>query len=280
MGSIPAMQAAARNIDQAGTGYNQARRWSFFNRQTDTINKHQDGDCSSVCAAIIKLGGYPIDLGYPAHSGVWTGNFAAKAQQAGFTLLPFTGLADLKAGDFVVRPDAHVEFVALPGVMFSAGLDENGNISGGRPGDQTGQEVRYTPAYNYRSGWTQVLRPPTPTQKEGFLMALSDAEQKKLFARVQNIQDILTGYAPNQYVKKGYSLPRLLSLVTDGLGVGAGVRARKIQDLVTGGGPAGEDKSLLREILAKLDDISARQVALETRQGALEAGLLNLEGTD
>ena len=104
-------------------------------------------------------------------------------------------------------------------------------------------------------------------------MALSDAEQKKLFARVQNIQDILTGYAPNQYVKKGYSLPRLLSLVTDGLGVGAGVRARKIQDLVTGGGPSGGDKSLLREILAKLDDISARQAALEE-------GLLNLEGTD
>ena len=261
MGSIPAMQAAARNIDQAGTGYNQARRWTFFNRQTDTINKHQDGDCSSVCAAIIKLGGYPIDLGYPAHSGVWTGNFAAKAQQAGFTLLPFTGLADLKVGDFVVRPDAHVEFVALPDVMFSAGLDENGNIAGGKPGDQTGQEVRYTPAYNYRGGWTQVLRPPTPTptQKEGFLMALTDEQQNKLFARVQNIQDILTGYAPNPYVQKGANFP----LATR--------RVRDIKDLVTGGGPAGEDKSLLREILAKLDDISARQAALE-------AGLLNLEG--
>ena len=103
-------------------------------------------------------------------------------------------------------------------------------------------------------------------------MALTDEQQNKLFARVQNIQDILTGYAPNQYVKKGYSLPRLLSLVTDGLGVGAGVRARKIQDLVTGGGPDGEAKSLLRDILAKLDDISAKQVVLEARLGALEAG--------
>ena len=269
MGSIPAMQAAARIIDQAGTGYNQVRRWSFFNRQTDTINKHQDGDCSSVCAAIIRLGGYPIDLGYPAHSGVWTGNFAAKAQAAGFTLHPFTGLQNLLVGDFVVRPDAHVEFVALPGTMFSAGLDENGNIAGGRPGDQTGHEVRYTPAYNYRGGWTQVLRPPTtPTQKEkGFLMALSDAEQKKLFARVQNIQDILTGYAPNTYVKKGFSLPRLIALVTDGVGVGAGTRSRTIQDLITGGGPAGGNKSLLREILANQEEILKNLVILETRIG-------------
>lgn len=175
------MQAAARNIDQAGTGYNQARRWSFFSRQTDTINKHQDGDCSSVCAAIIKLGGYPIDLGYPAHSGVWTGNFAAKAQQAGFTLHPFTDLQNLLVGDFVVRPDAHVEFVALPGVMFSAGLDENGNITGGKPGDQTGQEVRYTPAYNYRGGWTQVLRPPTtPTSTPETPATTQEEEEEEM----------------------------------------------------------------------------------------------------
>ena len=276
MGSIARMQAAARNIDNAGTGYSQGRRWSFFNRQTDTIIKNQDGDCSTVCAVIIRLGGYPIDLGYPSHTGVFTGNFAAAAQKAGFTLLPFTGLQNLRPGDFVVRPGYHVEFVPSWGMMFSAWIDERGQIAGGKPGEQAGHEVRYVPAFNYPGGWTQVLRPPadssTPSKKDGFLMALSDADQAKLFGRVQNIQDILTGYAPNQYVKKGYSLPRLLSLVTDGLGVGAGVRARKIQDLVTGGGPDGEAKSLLRDILAKLDDISAKQDGLEHRLGALEAG--------
>ena len=157
------MQDAARRIDAANTGYSQARRWSFFNRVTNQIIRNKDGDCSSVCATIIKLGGYPIDLGYPAHSGVWTGNFAAKAQAAGFTLLPFTGLANLKPGDFVCTPGKHVEFVSSAGRMFSAWMDENGVSTGGRPGEQASHEVRYTQAYNYSGGWTQVLRPPANT---------------------------------------------------------------------------------------------------------------------
>ena len=82
-------------------------------------------------------------------------------------------------------------------------------------------------------------------------MALTDAEQKKLFARIQNIQDILTGYAPNKYVQKGYSQPLV------------GMRVRDVKDLVTGGGPRGEDKSLLREILAGQEEIKERLDKLE-----------------
>ena len=154
------MQDAARRIDAANTGYSQARRWSFFNRVTNEIIRNKDGDCSSVCATIIKLGGYPINLSYPDHSGVYTGNFAAKAQAAGFTLLPFTGLANLQPGDFVCKPGKHVEFVSSAGRMFSAWMDENGVSTGGMPGEQAAHEVRYTQAYNYSGGWTQVLRPP------------------------------------------------------------------------------------------------------------------------
>ena len=104
MGSIAAMQQAAKQIDQAGTGYNQARRWSFFNRETDTVVPRKEGDCSSVCAAIIRMGGYPIDLGYPSHTGVYTGNFVAAAMKAGFTAHRYTGLSALRVGDFVVKP--------------------------------------------------------------------------------------------------------------------------------------------------------------------------------
>ena len=160
MGSIAAMQDAARRIDAANTGYDQSGRWTFFDRPTLQIIPNQEADCSSACAAIIALGGYPIDLGYPSHSGVYTGNFAAAAVQAGFTLLPFTGLSNLQAGDFVCRPGAHVEFVFAPGTMFSAWMDENGQAHGGSPGDQTGKEVRYTAAFNYPGGWTTVVRPP------------------------------------------------------------------------------------------------------------------------
>ena len=255
MGSIAAMQDAARRIDAANTGYDQSGRWTFFDRPTLQIIPNQEADCSSACAAIIALGGYPIDLGYPSHSGVYTGNFAAAAVQAGFTLLPFTGLSDLQAGDFVCRPGAHVEFVysASPLTFFSLWIDENGNATGGRSGDQTGGESRFTKGFNYSGGWTQVLRPPldTPTQKEGFLMSLSDAEQAKVAARIKNIQDILTGFGDNTYVQRGANLPLMAQ------------RVRDVKDYVSGGGPRGNDDTRLTEILAKLEGIEQRLDKIE-----------------
>ena len=182
MGSVAAMQQAAKQIDNAGTGYNQARRWSFFNRETDSVVPREEGDCSSVCAAIIRLGGYPIDLGYPSHTGVYTKNFVDAAMKAGFTAHRYTGLDALRVGDFVVKPGAHVEFVAAPGTMFSAWMDENGKAHGGSPGDQTGKEVRYTAAFNYPGGWTTVVRPPadnnTPTNTPDTPVTTQEEEEE------------------------------------------------------------------------------------------------------
>ena len=254
MGSIAAMQQAAKQIDQAGTGYNQARRWSFFNRETDTVVSREEGDCSSVCAAIIRMGGYPIDLGYPSHTGVYTKNFVDAAMKAGFTAHRYTGLDALRVGDFVVKPGAHVEFVSSPGTMFSAWMDENGEAHGGSPGDQSGKEVRFTQAFNYPGGWTTVVRPPADNNndtKEGFLMSLSDAEQAKVAARIKNIQDILTGFEDNPYVKKGANLPLVSA------------RVRDIKDYISGGGPRGGDETVLRQILATQEAILARLEKLE-----------------
>ena len=265
MGSIAAMQDAARRIDAANTGYDQSGRWTFFDRPTLQIIPNQEADCSSACAAIIALGGYPIDLGYPSHSGVYTGNFAAAAVQAGFTLLPFTGLSDLQAGDFVCRPGAHVEFVysASPLTFFSLWIDDNGNATGGRSGDQTGGESRFTKGFNYSGGWTQVVRPPldTPPKKEGFLMSLSDAEQAKVAARIKNIQDILTGFTDNPYVKKGANFPEVANNVRV-----TNMRVRQLKDYETQGGPDGNAETISTKILAKLDGIEARLDRLENKE--------------
>ena len=264
MGSIAAMQDAARRIDAANTGYDQSGRWTFFDRPTLQIIPNQEADCSSACAAIIALGGYPINLGYPSHSGVYTGNFAAAAVQAGFTLLPFTGLSNLQAGDFVCRPGAHVEFVysASPLTFFSLWIDENGNAIGARSGDQTGGESRFTKGFNYSGGWTQVLRPPadTPPKKEGFLMALSDADQAKVAARIKNIQDILTGFTDNPYVKKGANFPEVANNVRV-----TNMRVRQLKDYETQGGPDGNAETISTKILAKLEGIEARLDRLETK---------------
>ena len=82
-------------------------------------------------------------------------------------------------------------------------------------------------------------------------MALTDAEQATVAARIKNIQDILTGYAPNEYVKKGASLP-LVSM-----------RVRDIKDYLSGGGPRGNDDTRLTEILAKLEGIEGRLTKIE-----------------
>lgn len=47
----------------------------------------------------------------------------------------------------------------------SARIDENGNISGGKAGDQTGQEVAREPWYKHKLGWL-VYRPKSPEVAE------------------------------------------------------------------------------------------------------------------
>ena len=155
---ISAMIAAARKIDAARTGYDQSERWSFYTRPTKTIHAGKEADCSSLCGAIAHLGGYPVDL-----SGeFYTGTFKARLTAAGFTAIPFMSLAQLRAGDFVLTPGYHVEFVPAPGRMFSARSDERGRATGGKAGDQTGREVCEIPAYTYSKGWKWILRPPAP----------------------------------------------------------------------------------------------------------------------
>ncbi len=155
---ISAMIAAARKIDAARTGYDQSERWSFYTRPTKTIHAGKEADCSSLCGAIAHLGGYPVDL-----SGeFYTGTFKARLTAAGFTAIPFMSLAQLRAGDFVLTPGYHVEFVPAPGRMFSARSDERGRATGGAAGDQTGREVCEIPAYTYSKGWKWILRPPAP----------------------------------------------------------------------------------------------------------------------
>lgn len=151
------MVKAASAIDQANTGYNQARRWSFFDRRSKTIIPNKEADCSSTCGAIMALGGYKVDL---TTGTFYTGTIRARAVAAGFKAFRFTSLSELQAGDFVVCEGHHVEFVPKVGTMFSANSDEHHRATGGQPGDQTGREVYFKKWYVFSHGWDWVLRPP------------------------------------------------------------------------------------------------------------------------
>lgn len=59
-------------------------------------------------------------------------------------------------------------------IVGSARLDENGNISGGAAGDQTGREVSTQPYYMHKKGW-YVLRPKTAVLAVGLASAMLDA---------------------------------------------------------------------------------------------------------
>lgn len=153
--TIAAMKKVADALNKANIGYDQANRWSFY--KAGRIVAGAEGDCSTICGVIAKLGGYEVDL-----SGTfYTGNFADKLRRAGFAVLPFRSLDDVRDGDFLLTPGHHVEFCwPSSGKMFSAIYDERGKASGGKAGNQSGKETGWRKLAVRPGGWTYIVRPP------------------------------------------------------------------------------------------------------------------------
>lgn len=154
--SIERMHAIADLIDGADVGYDQGQRWSFLDLDSRAIVPGRETDCSASCGAIAWLAGYPVDLA----GTFYTGNFAAKLKAAGFAVLSFGGLSQVRPGDFLLTPGAHVVYVRDASRWWSAEVDERGKSSGGQAGDQTGRECRYRAPYLRSGGWTYIVRPP------------------------------------------------------------------------------------------------------------------------
>ena len=157
MGSIRAMQSAVDRLDSFDIGYDQGSRWSFYDRRADKpVTGRTEADCSTMVAAIVRMGGYGIDLADP----IWTGNLVSRLKAVGFTAIAFMSLAQVRAGDVLLNVANHVEFAYSPTLFYSAHIDENGEAAGGLAGDQTGEEVGFREAYIYSRGWDYILRPP------------------------------------------------------------------------------------------------------------------------
>ena len=161
MANLATGLATAKRIDDINTGYDQSQRWSFNpSRDGKTFVANREGDCSSVCLAILKAMEPELNMTDPAY----TGTFRAKAAAVGATAIGVRGktVAQLRAllqpGDFLLNSTNHVEFWT-GSQLFSASIDERGKISGGQAGDQTGREVRYTGLYVYSRGWDYIIRP-------------------------------------------------------------------------------------------------------------------------
>lgn len=118
-----------------------------------------DYDCAGLCITAAKKAGYPTG------GATYTGDMIPTMTSVGWTKLPYSRAA-LKRGDMEIRPKTATRggHVALciddqknPKVIAEAYMNEKGAALGGKPGDQTGNEIRVTGDYAFG---TYILRPP------------------------------------------------------------------------------------------------------------------------
>ena len=127
---------------------------------------HRDGnpdyDCSSLVIAAWKNAGVPLTCTY-------TGNMYTDMVSNGFDdVTGEVNLANgsgLQSGDVLLNHKNHTAMYIGSFMIAQAGSNENGGITGGQPGDQTGREIRTMPYYNYP--WDCVLRYYDPTCPKG-----------------------------------------------------------------------------------------------------------------
>lgn len=123
-------------------GYDQGNRWG-----------NPDYDCSWLTIDSYKRAGVSLTCTY-------TGNMRPDMLSHGFRDVTkeinlATG-AGLKRGDVLLHETHHTAIYTGNGKLVNAGGNELGKATGGKPGDQTGKEIRVMNYYNFP--WQYVLR--------------------------------------------------------------------------------------------------------------------------
>jgi len=132
-------------------GYSQVNRWG-------SPNTWSDYDCSSLVISAYQAAGIPVkDKG-----ATYTGNMYKVFTACGFKdVTKDINLATGKgliAGDVLLNHADHTAMMISSKQLAQASIDENGGISGGKVGDQTGYEIHTRGYYSYP--WNAVLRYP------------------------------------------------------------------------------------------------------------------------
>ena len=120
-------------------GYDQRYRWG----------EKGDYDCSSAMITAWEYAGVPVKT----NGATYTGNMYSVFKKCGFR--DVTG-SELKRGDVLLTPGKHTALYIGNGQIVNVSINEKGKTTGGKPGDQTGEEFCIRSYYNYP--WKYVLR--------------------------------------------------------------------------------------------------------------------------
>lgn len=127
-------------------GYDQRYRWG----------EKGDYDCSSAVITAWELAGVPVK----SKGATYTGNMYNVFISCGFknvtSSISLSTGAGLKRGDVLLNVANHTAMYCGNGKEVEASINENGTITGGTPGDQTGREFLIRSYRNFP--WDYVLR--------------------------------------------------------------------------------------------------------------------------
>ena len=142
-----AIEFMRRACDDWSLGYDQSNRWD--------IRDGGECDCSSLVITALKRNGF--DTG----SASYTGDMSYWLTRNGWKRLD-PDLTKARPGDILLNDTYHTCMVisgnGWDAKIAQASIDENGRISGGKAGDQTGYETNIRGIYTYSKGWNCILR--------------------------------------------------------------------------------------------------------------------------
>lgn len=107
-----------------------------------------DYDCSSLIGTALHEAGFNVS----PYS--WTGNLEAQLRAAGFVDCNAPWLP----GDVHLNTQNHVVMSVSNSQIAQASINEKGTVTGGKTGDQTGNEIGIRDYYDYSGGWDVHLR--------------------------------------------------------------------------------------------------------------------------
>ena len=145
MGKVDtAVQWALSIANDNSHGYDQSGRWG------------PDYDCSSLIIQAYENAGIPVKT----NGATYTGNMYSVFISCGFSdvtsMVNLSTGAGLKYGDVLLNTTHHTELALSETQMVGAHINEYGEVTGGKTGDQTDNEISVRSYYNYP--WDYVLR--------------------------------------------------------------------------------------------------------------------------